>query len=96
MERKEPQRINFIAREQGFHGSTLGALGLSSHKGRRAPYLPLLSSHFHHVSPCFPYRYKLTDESDDDYVKRLADELEAKFQELGPHTVAAFFAETGK
>ncbi|CAF4033552.1 unnamed protein product [Rotaria sordida] len=94
LENKQPERVNFIARQQSYHGNTLGALGLCSHKPRRIPYLPYFPSHFHHVSPCFAYHYKLADESDEAYVKRLADELEAKFQELGPHTVAAFFAET--
>lgn len=96
LENKQPQRVNFIARQQTYHGNSLGALGLSSHKARRAPFLSLFSSNFHHVSPCFAYRYKLVDESDEAYVTRLVDELEAKFQELGPETVAAFFAETGK
>ncbi|CAF3549927.1 unnamed protein product [Rotaria sordida] len=94
LENKQPERVNFIARQQSYHGNTLGALGLCSHKPRRIPYLPYFPSHFHHVSPCFAYHYKLADESDEAYVKRLADELEAKFQALGPHTVAAFFAET--
>ncbi|CAF0744790.1 unnamed protein product [Adineta steineri] len=94
LENKQSERINFIARQQSYHGNTLGALGLCRHTARRAPFLPYFSSHFHHVSPCFAYHYKLDNESDEDYVNRLADELEAKFQELGPHTVAAFFAET--
>ncbi|CAF1406302.1 unnamed protein product [Rotaria sp. Silwood1] len=94
LENKQPERVNFIARQQSYHGNTLGALGLCSHKPRRAPFLPYFPSHFRHVSPCFAYHYKLSDESDEAYVKRLADELEAKFQELGPHTIAAFFAET--
>jgi adenosylmethionine-8-amino-7-oxononanoate aminotransferase len=85
--------INFIARQQSYYGNTLG---LSSHKPRHAHFLPCFSSNFHHVSPCFAYHYKLADESDETYVKLLADELEAKFQELGPQTVAAFFAETSK
>ena len=96
MENRQSERVNFIARQQSYHGNTLGALGLCSHKPRRAPFLPYFSSHFHHVSPCYPYRYKLDGESDETYVKRLVDELEAKFQELGPQTVAAFFAETSK
>ena len=48
---------------------------------------------FHHVSPCFAYRFQDAGESDADYVRRLADELEAEFQRLGPDTVAAFIAE---
>ena len=96
MENKQPERVNFIARQQSYHGNTLGALGLCRHTARRAPFLPYFTPHFHHVSPCFAYHYKLVDESDEAYVQRLADELEAKFQELGPHTVAAFFSETSK
>ncbi len=96
VENKQPQRVNFIARQQSYHGNSFGALSLGNHKSRRAPFLPLFSSRFHHVSPCFAYLYKLDNESDEAYVKRLGDELEAKFQELGPKTVAAFFAETSK
>lgn len=48
---------------------------------------------FHSVSACNAYRFKHAGESDADYVKRLAAELDAKIRELGPSTVAAFFAE---
>jgi len=48
---------------------------------------------FHSVSPCYKYRHGLPGETDEQYVVRLAAELEAKFQELGPGTVAAFFLE---
>lgn len=95
LENQQPERIHFIARRQTYHGNTLAALGLSNHKQRCGPFKSYFPSYFHHVSPCFAYRYKLSTESDEAYVRRLADELEAKFQELGPHTVAAFVAETG-
>lgn len=35
-----------------------------------------------------------TNESTEDYVARLAQELEDEFQRLGPNTVCAFVAET--
>jgi adenosylmethionine-8-amino-7-oxononanoate aminotransferase len=60
---------------------------------RRAPYAALLSGAFHHVSPCFSYRFRQDDESDAQYCRRLADELEAEFQRLGPDRVVAFCAE---
>jgi adenosylmethionine-8-amino-7-oxononanoate aminotransferase len=60
---------------------------------RREPYAPLLSSAFSHVTPAFAYHEKRDDESEADFVARLAAELEAKFQRLGPDTVAAFIAE---
>ncbi|HWK46219.1 MAG TPA: aspartate aminotransferase family protein [Stellaceae bacterium] len=89
----QPSRTRFIARRQGYHGTTLGALGVGGHAARRAFYEPMLSAQFSHVSPCFAYRYQDAGESDAAYVRRLADELEAEFQRLGPHTVAAFCAE---
>jgi adenosylmethionine-8-amino-7-oxononanoate aminotransferase len=61
---------------------------------RRPPYAPLLSEAFSHVSPCYAYREQGSDESDVAYVARLAAELEAEFQRLGPGNVAAFCAET--
>ena len=90
----QPQRKNFIARRQGYHGNTLGALAAGGNMMRRALYEPILSQAFSLVSPCFPYRFRRDDESDAQYVDRLADELEAEFQRLGPDTVAAVLAET--
>ena len=89
----QPQRTRVIARRQSYHGTTLGALAAGGNAMRRAPYLPLLSDHFSHVSPCFAYRFQDAGESDEQYTQRLARELEAEFQRLGPDTVAAFCAE---
>ncbi len=89
----QPQRTRFIARRGSYHGTTLGALSAGGNAMRRAPYLPLLSPSFSHVSPCFAYRFQNEGESDDAYVARLADELEAEFQRLGPDNVIAFCAE---
>jgi len=90
---KNTPRINFISRESSYHGNTLGALGISGHAARRAPYLPFLMKNVHHVSACYPYRQRNVGESDTSFVARKADELEKKFQELGPETVIGFIAE---
>jgi adenosylmethionine-8-amino-7-oxononanoate aminotransferase len=89
----QPQRRHFIARRQSYHGNTLGALAAGGNAWRREPYAPLLSSAFSHVTPAFAYREKRDGESDQEFVARLAAELEAEFQRLGPDTVAAFIAE---
>ncbi|KAJ5131534.1 Pyridoxal phosphate-dependent transferase major region subdomain 2 [Penicillium bovifimosum] len=89
----QSQRTKFIARLPSYHGTTLGALGLGGHVQRREPFEPLLSRNTSHVSPCYAYRGKRDGESDADYVVRLAAELEAEFQRLGPETVCAFVAE---
>ena len=90
----QPRRVHVIARRQSYHGNTLGALSAGGNAMRRAPYAPLLSPAFSHVSPCYAYRDRQDGESDADMVARLAAELEAEFQRLGPDTVIAFMAET--
>ena len=93
VETGQPNRIRFIARRQSYHGNTLGALALGGNAWRRAPYAPLLSNAFSHVSPAFAYREQLATETEAEFTARLAAELEAEFQRLGPDTVAAFVAE---
>lgn len=90
---KNTPRKNFIARQQSYHGNTIGALGISGHVARRAPYEPFLMDNVHHVSSCNAYRQRLEGESDAAFVARKAAELEAKFQELGPETVVGFICE---
>ncbi|HZP74532.1 MAG TPA: aspartate aminotransferase family protein [Pseudolabrys sp.] len=89
----QPQRTHFIARRQSYHGNTLGALAAGGNAWRRKPYAPLLSDAFSHVSPAFAYREQRESESEAQFVARLAAELEAEFQRLGPDSVAAFIAE---
>lgn len=93
LEIEQPLRTRFIARQASYHGNTLGALSAGGNAMRRAPYAELLSPAFSHVSACFAYRFQAPDESDARYVQRLADELEAEFQRLGPQNVVAFCAE---
>jgi hypothetical protein len=71
----------------------ISALSLGRHERRRALFTPLFAPNFHAVSPCYAYRHQLEAETDHQYVQRLAQELEDKFQTLGPDTVAAFFME---
>lgn len=93
VERREPQRRNFIARRQSYHGNTLGALAVGGNMWRRQQYAPLLFES-HHVSPPYAYREKRDNETLEEYGQRLANELEEKICELGPETVIAFVAET--
>ncbi|KAF9221474.1 hypothetical protein BS17DRAFT_758087 [Gyrodon lividus] len=91
----QPQRKNFIARQLSFHGNTLGTMSLGYHPTRRAPFADILDTeHFHHVSPAYAKRFQKPDETEEQYVERLQQELEDKFIELGPKTVIGFTAET--
>jgi adenosylmethionine-8-amino-7-oxononanoate aminotransferase len=92
LERGEPERRHFVARWQSYHGNTLGALSVGGNRWRREPFAPMLIES-HHIDPCFAYRFRRDDETEEEYGLRAADALEAKIQELGPETVAAFIAE---
>ncbi|KAK3944803.1 pyridoxal phosphate-dependent transferase [Diplogelasinospora grovesii] len=89
----QPQRTRFIARNQSYHGTTLGALAIGGHQYRRSNFEPLLMKNASKVSPCFAFRGKFPGETDEDYVNRLAKELDDEFQRVGPETVCAFVAE---
>jgi adenosylmethionine-8-amino-7-oxononanoate aminotransferase len=93
LETGEPQRRHFISRRQSYHGNTLGALSISGNEPRRAPYLPYLFEATT-IAPCYPYRDRLADESDEQYGLRVAEELSTALAAIGPQNVAAFVAET--
>ncbi|MEZ5291992.1 MAG: aspartate aminotransferase family protein [Vicinamibacterales bacterium] len=89
----EPERLHVIGRRQSYHGNTLGALSVGGHAARRRAYEPMLLPHVSFVSPCFAFRYKAPGEASAAYVARLADELEAECQRVGPGRVMAVIAE---
>lgn len=90
---RQDQRINFIAREGSYHGTTLGGLSMSGHVARRSLFTNMLLPNIYRVSACNAYRGMEKGETNEEYVARLANELDRKFQEVGPETVCAFVAE---
>ena len=88
----QPQRRHLIARRQSYHGNTLGALAVGGNQWRRQQFEPLLIES-HHIAPCYAYRDQRADETLEDYGRRVADELDAKIQELGGDSVIAFICE---
>jgi len=93
VERGETSKKWFIARQQSYHGNTLGALSIGGNALRREMFTPILLPS-HHVSACYMYRDQKADETEAAYASRLAQELDDKITELGPENVAAFVAET--
>jgi adenosylmethionine-8-amino-7-oxononanoate aminotransferase len=93
VERGEPQRRFLVARRQSYHGVTLGALATGGREWQRRAFAPLLIE-THHVSPVYEYRERRGDETPAAYGERLAEELNAKIEELGGANVIAFVAET--
>jgi len=92
VEAGEPQRTQFIARRQSYHGNTLGALGVGGNEWRKRAFAPLLKEALR-VAPCYAYRGCNSSMSLDDYTAGLLDELETAVIKAGPDTIIAFVAE---
>ncbi|KAI1081157.1 aminotransferase-like protein [Whalleya microplaca] len=90
--RGEKQRVEFIGLDCSYHGATLGALSVGGYPERQ--------EHFKGYLKNFPkvkgYDGLSADSDNPNYVKRLIQELDNKFEELkvdGRDTVAAFVIE---
>lgn len=94
-QRGGPQRNHYIARKRSYHGNSVTALSLGHDTLRGQPFKPILSGKFHHVSPAYAYRGQRDGELEEEYVTRLASELEQEIIAIGTDRVAAFYAETG-
>ncbi|MGC9369271.1 MAG: aspartate aminotransferase family protein [Paracoccaceae bacterium] len=88
----QPCRHRVIARRQSYHGNTLGALAAGGNMWRRAPFDALMIE-TSHIAPCYEYRDRQADETPFDYGQRVANELAAELERLGPESVMAFIAE---
>ncbi|PGH06722.1 hypothetical protein GX51_02163 [Blastomyces parvus] len=88
----EQERVNFIGRNDSYHGNTLGALAAGNNTARREPFAPILSPMFHHVSRCF-YDADGAGATESEYEDRLVAEFEDKINKLDPKTVAAVIVE---
>lgn len=88
-------RTRFVARKQGYHGTTVGAMNVSSNLPRKVPYACFQLDNCSWVTPAYAYQYsKWQDgETEAEFAERLVQELDAHFQELGPEKVIAFVAE---
>jgi len=92
VEKGEIRRHKIVARRQSYHGNTIGALATGGNEWRKATFGPILPQ-ASHIAPCYAYRDKQVNESDEDYGQRAAAELETEIQHLGPENVMAFVAE---
>ncbi|GLQ36352.1 adenosylmethionine-8-amino-7-oxononanoate aminotransferase [Amylibacter marinus] len=92
LERGQSARKHIIARQQSYHGNTLGALATGGNAWRRAQFDPLLIN-ISHISPCYEYILRQDGETAAQYALRAAQELEDEILRLGPDTVMAFVAE---
>jgi adenosylmethionine-8-amino-7-oxononanoate aminotransferase len=89
----QPERTLFIGRRQSYHGNTLGALAVGGNQWRRRQFAPLLVDAVH-VAPCYEYRDRAPNETQDAYTARLLRELATTIEAVGPERVIAVCAET--
>jgi adenosylmethionine-8-amino-7-oxononanoate aminotransferase len=92
VERGDTRRSRLIARQQSYHGNTIGALSAGGNAWRRAQFGPLLLD-VSHIAPCYDYRLRRPGETPEAYGIRAAQALEDEILAVGPETVMAFIAE---
>jgi L-2,4-diaminobutyrate transaminase len=87
-----PQKKKILARWGGYHGVTVASASLTGlpplHKAFDLPI-----DRFGHVGRPHYYWDARPGESESEFSKRLAEELDQRIQQEGPDTVAAFIAE---
>ena len=88
----KPEKKKIIARQRGYHGTTLASGSLTG--------LPPFHKHFDlplpgilHTDAPYYYRDAREGETEDDYATRLANNLDALITAEGAQTIAAFVAE---
>lgn len=86
----EPDRMKVIARQSAYHGTTLGALAITSIPPIRAPFEPMLNQLVTHVSTTNQLHCR---DCEGACSLHAADEIETAILEQGPETVAAVFLE---
>ena len=88
----KPEKTIIISREFSYHGGTFGATSISGNLFRRSPYEKVLLN-WPRIAPCYAYRHKSDDETDRDYGRRVANDLDKAIRVTGAENVAAFIAE---
>src|SRR5690606_7713992 len=88
----KPEKKKIIARKRAYHGTGVASGSLTFLPNIHREFdLPI--DRFLHVTCPHYYREGLPGESEADFVKRMADELEQLILAEGPDTVGGFFAE---
>ncbi len=89
--RGQPDRWRVISRSPSYHGSTLGALAVTSYRPLTRPFEPMFQAMPKIPSPrCYLDQDELNDQ---ERGLRYAEMLRQKIIELGPETVLAFIME---
>ena len=86
-----PQKRKIVTRINGYHGVTLGAASMTGKPYNGEFQLPL--DGFIHADCPHYWKFGKKDETEDDFSKRMANNLEELILREGAETIAAFVAE---
>jgi 4-aminobutyrate--pyruvate transaminase len=87
-----PKKKKIISRLKGYHGVTIASASLTGLPNNHIDFdLPI--ANILHASCPHHYRFAQAEESEEEFAKRLAEELDEMIVREGPDTVAAFIAE---
>ena len=90
--RGQPKRKKIIARQRGYHGTTVASASLSGLGVFHADFDLPIAGVLHTDCP-HHWKYAQAGESEEAYATRLARNLEDMIEREGPETIAAFIAE---
>jgi len=88
----KPEKRKIISRWQAYHGTSIATASLTGLPSFHRDFNLPIEGVIHTESPDY-YRHALDGESELEFSKRRANELESLIQEHGPETVGAFIAE---
>lgn len=95
LEKNMPKKTKFISRAISYHGFSIATLSIGGNPRQRAMKNMLMTEdQCLKTDVCFPFRFKPKDQSMDDYVQALADNLEKLILKEGPETIAGLIIET--
>ncbi|MGR4068905.1 aspartate aminotransferase family protein [Billgrantia sp. C5P2] len=86
----EPQRQRFVSLRPSYHGSTLGALGVTGYEPLEAPFADIFLGSLKVPGPDF---YRHGDADDVRHVERVLGDTRAAIEAAGPETIIAFVLE---
>ena len=88
----QPSKQKIISRVHSYHGNTYCALSISGNLPRRRVMGEILMD-WPRIDPCYSYRNRQDDETEEDYGLRAAKSLEEAILREGADNIAAFIAE---
>lgn len=88
--RGESRRRHFVSLRPSYHGSTLGALGLTGYQPLEAPFASITPGSIKVPGPDF---YRQRDDDRDAHIRRVLDETRAAIEAAGGDTIIAIVVE---